>query len=817
MRYTRILITIVLLQLSTVAFAQQITLSSKNITLDRLFAEIKKQTGYDFLYNTRILEKAKPVNVDVVNVPLRTVLDNCFAGQPLTYTIDQRTIIVKEKQTSRGVNSTISGTVVDKNGKPVANASVFLSNATIGSQSDTSGSFRLTNVKPGKYDLVVSMIGFEIHHQSITISGDDISVPGIELAVKMIGLQEVVIKAHTYKPNAIDLYNFKRQFLGSTYLANQCEIRNPRALNFDYDFDTHTLRVSSDNQFIIIDNNALGYRMRYLLEDFTYNQSIVKYNGSVLFEPMHGSPSQENRWAKKREQVYASSEMHFLRLLLTRKVDSAGFRILPYLEDTTTHKKVLSRIPMPCTALLHPTDQDGLFAFGTKYKALYVEYNPKHRFRENDLQSNLQDRANFESSVISFSSPYLYFDQNGWVTNANDVSLLGAWENCRVAGLLPSDYEPAQAAAQPGVAVVPDTSGLGRQLKGLKETSDTLNAKYAAEKLYIQFDKPYYAAGDTIWLKAYLLNEPTYNLSARSGLLHIDLANDSNKVIKQYILPLKDGLAWGKISLDDKNVKPGNYVLRAYTQWMRNFGSDAFYYKNIIITGADNWLVNENIGKGKGGVDARLQFTGLDKTPVANKVLQLQVKADSKRVYAQNMTTDAAGRLNTSFSLPEKASGVSLIAEDKAGGRKAIIPVSIDREMNIDLQLLPEGGQLAAGFNSRVGFKAVTSDGKGIAVSGIITDQNQKQVAAFKSLHNGMGSFELLPEKGAIYTAKLTLPDGSVKSHPLPGVKASGTVLQVKNLSGDSLQVNIAATDSLVRAGNSYFLLAKARGVICYG
>src|SRR5689334_3925274 len=112
-----------------------------------------------------------------------------------------------------------------------------------------------------------------------------------------------------------------------------------------------------------------------------------------------------------------------------------------------------------------------------------------------------------------------------------------------------------------------------KQLSLLKFTasSDSLISKNGGEKLYIQFDKPYYVLGDTIWLKAYQFNAPTYLLSSRSGLLHIDIANDSNKIVRQYLLPVASGLSWGNIALDDKVFKPGDYTLRAYTNWMRNF------------------------------------------------------------------------------------------------------------------------------------------------------------------------------------------------------------------------------------------------------
>jgi hypothetical protein len=98
---------------------------------------------------------------------------------------------------------------------------------------------------------------------------------------------------------------------------------------------------------------------------------------------------------------------------------------------------------------------------------------------------------------------------------------------------------------------------LQADLLKLKAASDSTNKISAPEKLYLQTDKPYYATGDTIWLKAWLINAPTFLLSAKSGLLHIDIANDRNKVIKQYLLPVTSGVSWGNILLDEKEYKPG--------------------------------------------------------------------------------------------------------------------------------------------------------------------------------------------------------------------------------------------------------------------
>src|ERR1700730_7407203 len=65
----------------------------------------------------------------------------------------------------------------------------------------------------------------------------------------------------------------------------------------------------------------------------------------------------------------------------------------------------------------------------------------------------------------------------------------------------------------------------------LTASADTFRNTYPIEKLYLQFDKPYYAIGDTIWFKAYLFNAAYLLPSGKSGLLYIELDDDNNKTI----------------------------------------------------------------------------------------------------------------------------------------------------------------------------------------------------------------------------------------------------------------------------------------------
>ncbi|HTD99861.1 MAG TPA: hypothetical protein VK668_11280 [Mucilaginibacter sp.] len=361
-------------------------------------------------------------------------------------------------------------------------------------------------------------------------------------------------------------------------------------------------------------------------------------------------------------------------------------------------------------------------------------------------------------------------------------------------------------------------------LLNLQASTDSSIKKYPAEKIYIQFDKPNYVISDTAWFKVYLFNAPTHLLSAQSGLLYVDMLDDSDKLVKQYLLPVKNGISWGNITWDDKNFKAGNYTLRAYTNWMRNFASDGFYYKQLYISGTDenSWLINSEVNTSKSindktPVNARLQFTGLDKVPDTGKTMQLKVLSGTKTLFKQKVKTDQNGLLNLNFQLPDKSSSPTIVAESEQKDQKAVIPLNLNRVEKTDLQFLPEGGSLIADLPANIGFKAVGEDGKGVEVSGAIFDHNHQQVTVFQSTQNGMGKFSMAVKDGEVYTAQLSMTGGEVKTYSLPAVRSSGTTLKIKNvMASDSVEVSVAATRDIIQSGNSYFLIGKSRGIICY-
>jgi len=717
----------------------------------------------------------------------------------------------------------ITGRVLNQaDTKPLPYCSVFLKNATIGDKTAADGIFALKNIRPGKYTMIFSIIGFEAYSQDVTISDADVTLSDVLMFPKTIALNEVTVKPDPYRERN---YNwFKNDFLGGSALAKQCKILNPDDVYLSYD-EKQGILSGSSTDFIEIENQALGYKVKYLLKEFTLDNKVenarkIHYEGSALFEEMKGSPAQQQRWQKRRLEVYQNSPEHFLRALLAGKTEAEGFRIMQLTGEGKSLRPVLYALSN--NDILRPTDVPELTALTCDGSSIQVDYNKNHKFNQNGA-------ANGESTVLTFKEPYMFFDANGGITNTAGVAFSGAWGRHRIAELLPVDFAMPENESSPAqIASVGNSNSahdgpLNQALLKMAAISDSLNTNAAIEKIYLQSDKPYYTLNDTLWFKAYLLNTNYLMPTEKSGIMNVDILNDSSKIIKQYRFPVGQGLTWGNISLNDKDFTPGTYVLRAYTNWMRNQGANDFFYKQFSISniGESSLLVNASskltTADGINKADVKLLFRDANKTAYAVKGLQVQLLAGSKRLYNQKMQTGVDGVLELNFQLPDKARNLKLIATSELKDRSAVVPLLLNRAENADIQFLPESGSLIGGFDNRISVKVIGEDGKGIDASGVVVNQEQKQVAVFGSLHNGMGGFTIPVKAGESYTAKVNLPGGAVRSIPLPAVKANGTALTiVNNIDADSIQVSIGATGDKAAAANNYFLLAQSRGIVCY-
>ncbi|GAB3904972.1 Plug domain-containing protein [Mucilaginibacter boryungensis] len=104
------------------------------------------------------------------------------------------------------------------------------------------------------------------------------------------------------------------------------------------------------------------------------------------------------------------------------------------------------------------------------------------------------------------------------------------------------------------------------------------------EKVYIHTDRALYAPGEDLWFKAYVINARDNHLIGTSKNLYVELIAPGDSIVSKEIVYLEDGIAKGDFSIKPK-LPAGNYRLRAYTNWMRNFGDNFIFEKPVTITG----------------------------------------------------------------------------------------------------------------------------------------------------------------------------------------------------------------------------------------
>ncbi len=213
-------------------------------------------------------------------------------------------------------------------------------------------------------------------------------------------------------------------------------------------------------------------------------------------------------------------------------------------------------------------------------------------------------------------------------------------------------------------------------------------SEHITEKVYQHFDKPYYAAGDTIYFKAYVTAGEKHQLSNLSGVLHVDLINGINKIDQSIKLQLINGVAWGDFALPD-SLPNGDYRVRAYTRWMLNEGDEGFFDQTIPIGSARSKIKESGelaaaMTKGK----ADLQFFpegGSLVTGVTSKVAFKAIGASGMGVDVKGELLDNANKVVTTFSSTHLGMGYFYITPAEGQNYKAKISYPDGSKDVIDL------------------------------------------------------------------------------------------------------------------------------------
>lgn len=206
MKLAVVLMIVGAMQVSATGFSQNVTLAERNAPLEAVFKKIEQQTGFYFWYESKTLQGARKVSLDLRQTPIRDALNLCLAGQPFSYTIIDKTIIINDAGKQEWGDQhvappvvNISGVVVDEHGGPLEGAAIGLKGTTRGTNTNKNGHFSLQASSVSGI-LVVSYLGMVT--QEVSFTGE--KELRIVLIRNVMEKQEIVVVGYgTQKKQAI--------------------------------------------------------------------------------------------------------------------------------------------------------------------------------------------------------------------------------------------------------------------------------------------------------------------------------------------------------------------------------------------------------------------------------------------------------------------------------------------------------------------------------------------------------------------------------------------------------------------------------------
>lgn len=436
----------------------------------------------------------------------------------------------------------VNGIVKDANtGNVIDGAEVFINHSSWRSISNEEGSFNLTNVHPGFFELVVCKKGYEIFQSSMRIQKGKV----YQLNLDLIPISRFKL-VNSKKDDLWTAYflQFKKVLLGINDLSDSYKIENTKSLQFK--LSGKSLIAKSDDP-LRIENKMLGLIMNVYVLYFEVNPTSTNFQAGVSYQLMDSDDRlQQSAFEINRLRSYWGSSRHFFQTLVTNTTESDGFVIYNTNNESIKPAELISKGRIEGYYIINVTD------------TIRVSY---------------LTRPGNTSTLVSGKS--IEVNEYGQPLSGKSLEISGVMRESGLANTLPINYFPAFS--------IPNGEVYWK------------NYYLLQEKIYLHTDRDYYYPRESIWFKGYMVYHDLALTDSLSKTLYVDLISPQRKIIDSRMYPIREGVAWGDFKLSD-SLPSGQYCLRAYTNWMRNFGDSTFFVKAIPILSIDEnieWNDNE--------------------------------------------------------------------------------------------------------------------------------------------------------------------------------------------------------------------------------
>ncbi len=460
---------------------------------------------------------------------------------------------------------TITGLVKDaETGESLPFCNVFINNTTISTVTDMGGNFVLSGLEPGSLEVGFSFMGYVAETRKVTLNPGGTVTVNLSMKPFATELNDVEIKASRDKSWERDLKKFENLFIGIDDAASKTQILNPWAIDFPASTEKGAFLAKADLP-IEIENRYLGYKITFNLNEFFDSPTNYRIVGAARFEEMAAaSDLEKSTWEKNRADVYRKSPMNMFRSILNGSQEREGFYLYGDKAGGSASRNMRSDIfanelgnsvvVYKADPLVTPTSPPGQYFINLKGR---IEIHYQKGF----AQANTYKDAPYPISWLEVNGGKVKVRENGMVMNPQDLVFSGDMDRKRISNLLPLDYNSEKAI----------------QLQDLAKT-----AKNYQEKVYLHTDKPYYYAGDQVFFKGYFAYGNPYLRDELSKVLHVELISGERDMVIEKKFQIRDGIVVGDFYLPD-SLSEEKYFIRAYTNWMRNYGPNQYFLQPISI------------------------------------------------------------------------------------------------------------------------------------------------------------------------------------------------------------------------------------------
>lgn len=297
---------------------------------------------------------------------------------------------------------------------------------------------------------------------------------------------------------------------------------------------------------------------------------------------------------------------------------------------------------------------------------------------------------------------------------------------------------------------------------------------------HVSTDKPIYKVGETVYVRGVVLDARTHVPAPNGQWSQITILGPKGETVQSGQSQVVDG-AFGFSWVVPDGQAGGEYTVQAVGAFGHAPGERKFDVRIYRPPRLKSQITFARDGYGAGDtLTATLETTRAEGGVPKGARITAVARVDGADVAKGPCSLDDKGRCTVSLPLPkaiERGEGVLAFTIEDGGVVETAtktIPLLVQ---SFNVTLFPEGGDLVAGLRSRVYLEGRTLTQKPADLAGVVVDSKGREVARFRTEHEGRGRFDFVPAKGEKYTLRITEPSNVTKTVALPAVVNDGATL----------------------------------------